>query len=141
MDQAHAQRFAELLPEYILLLERHGLTHNFTDFRQAGYVRREAGPQACATTGIPCYYPWYQASITPGGSIVPCCYAEETHRSRANLNTVSFRQAWQEGDAQDYRVGMASGDMMPFCKDCTAMYADNNAEIRRWLGEEEHACR
>ncbi|MCX5796129.1 MAG: radical SAM protein [Elusimicrobia bacterium] len=134
------ERFSALLPDCLEKLGRYGISHNFDRFRRSDYVRREAGP-APRPEGIPCFYPWYQASITPGGSIVPCCYAEETHRSRANLNTVTFRQAWEEGDAREYRAAMAEGKLLPFCKDCTTMYADNNSEIRRWLGEDAHARR
>jgi MoaA/NifB/PqqE/SkfB family radical SAM enzyme len=146
MDPESTERFLDLVPRCIELLERCGLTHNLDRFRRREYVRREKDsaplyPAAGAgdgppSTKIPCYYPWYQAAVTPGGSIVPCCYAEETHRSDSNLNDVAFAEAWFEGDPKRYRESMKSGEMMPFCKDCTAMYADNNAEIRQWLREE-----
>ncbi len=92
---------------------------------------------AAAVGRVPCYYPWHQAAVTPAGHLVPCCYAEETHQSRINLRDVPFRQAWVEGDAEEYRKSMLEGTMMPFCRHCTAMYAENNAQIRQWL-EEEH---
>ncbi|MDD5628401.1 MAG: radical SAM protein [Elusimicrobia bacterium] len=138
MSPEAEQRFQELLPDCLKRLERHGLSHNFALFSRSGYVRREAPAERCAAF---CYYPWYQASLTPGGSIVPCCYAEETHRSQDNLVSVAFRKAWEEGDCRQYRAAMAEGRLLPFCKDCTAMYADNNAELRRALGEADHARR
>ena len=152
MDQESTERFLDLVPRCVELLERFGMTHNLARFRRKEYVRREkvsvaapsspsgadAGPAAAR---LPCYYPFYQAAVTPGGSIVPCCYAEETHRSDSNLNDVPFAEAWFDGDPKRYRESMASGEMMPFCKDCTAMYADNNAEIRGWLREEAEDAR
>jgi MoaA/NifB/PqqE/SkfB family radical SAM enzyme len=148
MDAASTERFVDAVPRCVELLERYGMTHDLGRFRRKEYVRREkvvvaAGPAAAdsapAAAKLPCYYPFYQAAVTPGGSIVPCCYAEETHRSQTNLNDVGFAEAWFDGDAKRYRESMSSGEMMPFCKDCTAMYADNNAEIRGWLREEGEA--
>jgi MoaA/NifB/PqqE/SkfB family radical SAM enzyme len=151
MDSERTERFLDLVPHCLELLERYGMTHNLDRFRRKEYVSRaqDAAPlykaaeggAGAASTKLPCYYPFYQAAVTPGGSIVPCCYAEETHRSETNLNDVSFADAWFEGDPKRYRESMKSGEMMPFCKDCTAMYADNNAEIRGWLREEEGDAR
>ena len=149
MDEAATRDFLERLPRTIEALDRKGLSHNFGDFKKPEVVQRAAtgaglyeeasrkkGPAAAR---LPCYYPFYQASITPAGHIVPCCYAEETHRSETNLGRTDFRQAWLAGDPQRYRQSMQTGTMMPFCKDCTALYADNNARLRRWLIEEAQA--
>ncbi len=149
MSDEDVKKFKALLPAWIAALKRRGLSHNFEQFASSEYIRRDKPGEdfySGATRDgrspaafIPCYYPWYQASITPAGDLVPCCYAEEGHSSRANLNEVSFRQAWLEKDGQDYRAGMQSGAMMPFCRNCTAMYADHNNRLRRWLKERAHA--
>jgi MoaA/NifB/PqqE/SkfB family radical SAM enzyme len=136
MDAVSTEAFLGRLPSYIKALEAAGLDHNFGDFKRAEIVQRKADG-LYARKGVPCYYPFYQASITPAGGIVPCCYAEETHTSKTNLRFVDFKTAWLEGDARAYRDGMKTGAMMPFCKDCTFMYAENNAKLRGWLDEEK----
>lgn len=136
MDAASTDAFLRRLPSYLKALERAGLEHNFADFARPEVVQRKA-EGLYERSGVPCYYPFYQASITPAGSIVPCCYAEETHKSEANLRFAEFAQVWRHGDPKAYRESMVRGTMMPFCKDCTFMYAEKNAVIRGWLAEEE----
>jgi MoaA/NifB/PqqE/SkfB family radical SAM enzyme len=138
MDPVSTEGFLGRLPSFIKALDEAGLDHNFADFKRPEVVQRKADG-LYEREGVPCYYPFYQASITPAGAIVPCCYAEETHRSRTDLRAVDFKTAWLEGDAKQYRDSMKTGEMMPFCRDCTFMYAENNAKLRRWLGEESHA--
>ncbi|MBI3547462.1 MAG: radical SAM protein [Elusimicrobia bacterium] len=142
MDESSTARFLDLLPAYIGALARSGITHNFEQFRRREYIARGAGGEtlyARGTGGVPCFYPFYQASVTPAGHIVPCCYAEETHRSATNLHDLGFKDAWLKGDPAEYRRSMAAGKLLPFCKDCTAMYADNNERMRGWLAEGAHA--
>lgn len=153
MNDEKTRAFLKLLPSYIEDLERHGISHNFNRFASSGYVRREeeegralyaSTPQRGASpvsSRVPCYYPWTQAALTPSGSIVPCCYAEETYRSKADLHQVSFTEAWLRRDPEEYREAMVRGTMMPFCKDCTAMYADNNQRIRQWLSQDAESRR
>ncbi len=141
MRDEDVNEFQRALPRLLESLKRRGLSHNFESFRRAEYVRRggdgsepyRRGRSAGDAASPPCYYPFYQVSLTPAGHLVPCCYAEETHRSEANLHEASFREAWTRLDPERYRRSMLSGEMMPFCRDCTAMYADNNERIRGWL--------
>jgi len=136
MDAESAERFLAAVPRRIGQLERHGMTHDLDRFQREEHVRRESAAAVPLHPSLPCYYPFYQAAVTPGGDIVPCCYAEETHRSGSNLNEVSFAEAWFDGDPRRYRESMRRGEMLPFCKDCTARYSGNNEETRRWLSEE-----
>jgi MoaA/NifB/PqqE/SkfB family radical SAM enzyme len=166
LSEAQEKEFQRLLPAAIARAERYGLRHNLNSFVKAEFVRRAPsaelrgqtagqGPESpvdappplyakavakapeSELTKVPCYYPFYQVSVVPGGSVVPCCYAEETHRSKSNMGKDSFTDAWLRGDPEEYRAAMRSGKMMPFCTHCTAMYAENNAEIRGWLREEQ----
>jgi MoaA/NifB/PqqE/SkfB family radical SAM enzyme len=130
LDDGMVSELRRTLPECTELLDRSGISNNLAMFLKEGYVRRQGDGRSLYGSGVPCYYPFYQASVTPAGSIVPCCYAEETHRSSVDLHRTPFREAWFEGDPAEYRKCMLRGEMLPFCAECTAMYADNNARIR-----------
>lgn len=145
--------FQARLPVSIALGDRLKLRHNLRNFQKREYAMREAAPPVIPVASapsparagadgpraevdrmqsVPCYFPWYHCSITPEGSIVPCCYGEG-FKSKGNLHSLSFHEAWLNGAMGEYRESMLDGSMKPFCKGCTALYMDQNVRVRQAL--------
>lgn len=135
--------FQARLPASIALGDQLKLRHNLRNFQRREYAMRErpatkAAPSVPASSpggvaqSVPCYFPWYHCSITPEGSIVPCCYGEG-FKSKGNLHSLSFQDAWLNGAMGEYRDSMLDGSMKPFCKGCTAQYMDQNVRVRQAL--------
>jgi len=67
---------------------------------------------------VPCYIGWNFLVIGPDGTVVPCCYCEETHLG--NINDESFADIWYGHTYKQFR--RASLDMpktgRPICDEC-----------------------
>lgn len=142
LSPADVAAFQQKLPEWIALAERWGLRHNLRNFFKTEHVQREGMPSFSSNDNLPrpaCFFPWMHVSVTPEGSLVPCCYGEG-YRSKFSLHEISFREAWFEAGMQEYREAMLDGSMKPFCRGCTAGYMEHNARIRELLAETAYAC-
>ncbi|MHB2026041.1 MAG: radical SAM protein [Elusimicrobiota bacterium] len=154
LDPHDAARFQESLDMCIALAARLGIGNNLENFRKKEYVQRSELPPSAVNLPmaesepaqedsfltLPCYFPWFQATITANGRMSPCCYGE-IHLPKFNLHEISFREAWLGPVMQEYRDAMASKTMMPFCRNCTPSYREQSERVRGLLGAPQRTDR
>jgi MoaA/NifB/PqqE/SkfB family radical SAM enzyme len=119
--------YLALVPRYKSLLDQHGISHHFELRYQGG-----GGGAAPVRAGIPCFFPWIHATITPDGMLSPCCYGEGSGAG-PGLGQARFRGAWLGPGMQECRSKMLGGTMMPYCRKCPDWYAGDNERLRRLL--------
>jgi len=135
MSDEDRREYRDLVPRYKKLLETYNIHYDFQLAYQGppeGALAPEAppGPAALpALTRVPCYFPWYYATITPDGFISPCCYGEGS-QTKGDLHRVSFQEAWLGQDMAECRESMLSGGMMPYCRRCPNWYQSDNRRLR-----------
>ena len=138
MSGEDRRQYRDLVPGFKKLLDSYGIHHDF----QMAYQGVPEGAPAPPAPGappdpaalpalarVPCYFPWYYATITPNGFISPCCYGEGA-QTKGDLQRMDFEEAWLRQDMAQCRESMLSGGMMPYCRKCPNWYQSDNRRLR-----------
>ncbi len=83
------------LEEYVSELNGAGISHTLEKFARDLSLRVRHGAPVQSNPlqeRIPCYEGWVFCVIGPDGTVVPCCYCEETHLG--NVTDTSFVEIW-----------------------------------------------
>ncbi|MDD5628398.1 MAG: radical SAM protein, partial [Elusimicrobia bacterium] len=132
MREEDKQEYRALVPQYKARLESFGISHDFQITYQDPKPK-DAGPGVSPPqAGVPCYFPWFYATITPNGFISPCCYGEGA-QSKGDLHRVGFEEAWLHQDMKEVRDTLLSGRLMPYCARCPNWYQSDNRRLRELL--------
>ncbi|MCX5796126.1 MAG: radical SAM protein [Elusimicrobia bacterium] len=131
MREEDKRQYRELVPKYKDLLDSYGISHDFQITYQdppqaAAPAQPPSGPPQAR---VPCYFPWFYATITPNGFISPCCYGEGA-QTKGDLHRVSFEEAWFHQDMGEVRESLLSGRLMPYCAKCPNWYQSDNRRLR-----------
>jgi len=83
----------------------------------------------------PCFKPWYNLVMRPGGEVGPCCLFDESEAS-PNVKESSLKDIWFGKRFQQLRQTMKSGELANYCNKCNPSQIVDNREIKRYLSQQ-----
>ena len=64
-----------------------------------------------------CHFPWKEVFVSQGGEVSPCC--AQGRPVLGNIFEQDFAEIWNGPEYQRLRRGLWTGDLTPYCRDCT----------------------
>ncbi len=82
---------------------------------------------------VPCYYPWYNLSIFPDGTVQPCFIPQGTGEQ---IKDKKLKEIWFGRVFSDFRNQMKKGNVSKYCEKCNPWNLEKMSEIRENLRKE-----
>jgi radical SAM protein with 4Fe4S-binding SPASM domain len=135
------QELKQNLPKHQKLAEELNVTHNFNMFNQA--LKGDFnGQMHFPIHKISCYAGYYTSLVEADGNISVCCHAngvsaftQEHYSTLGNINEMSFKDIWNSSQYEETREKLTKRQYFGFCKNCTAHFFFNNADLTQRLTE------